>query len=146
MFNLNSLSPMKKIMILAAATVIALVAVGQEFTTQIISLENTLSKVAAFNWTATEFDFGKVQKGTPVMHEFTFTNTGSEQLIISSVKASCGCTVTEYTKNPIEAGGKGFVKATYDASKAGAFTKTVTINANTEEGAVVLTIKGEVVE
>lgn len=133
-------------MILAIATVIALVAVGQEFTASVKSFDLATVKAAVFNWNSTEFDFGKVQKGTPVTHEFTFTNTGSEQLIISSVKASCGCTVTEYTKNPIEAGGKGFVKATYDASKAGAFTKTVTINANTEEGAVLLTIKGEVIE
>jgi hypothetical protein len=145
MFNLNTLTTMKKIMILTIATVIALVAVGQGFNTGIKNLEHAW-RAAAFRWTATEYDFGKVQKGTPVTHEFLFTNAGSEQLIITSVQASCGCTVTEYSKNPIQAGEQGFVKATYDAAKVGAFTKTVTINANTEEGGVQLTIKGEVVE
>ena len=40
----------------------------------------------------------------------------------------------------------GFVSATYNAAKAGQFTKTVSVNANTDESVVQLTIKGEVVE
>lgn len=128
-----------------AAVAIAVVALGQEFTS---SLKNVLpiNAAAVFSWTATSFDFGKIHKDVPVTHEFTFTNSGSEPLIISSVQASCGCTVTEYTKNAIAAGEKGFVKATYNAAKAGMFTKTVTIKANTSDEAVLLTIKGEVIE
>ena len=136
---------MKKAMILVAAFAIAVVALGQELTASIKNLEPA-KPAAAFNWVATTFDFGKIVKGEPVTHEFTFTNTGSDALIISSVQASCGCTVTEYTKDPIPAGEKGFVKATYNAAKAGVFTKTVTINANTDDSVVLLTIKGEVVE
>lgn len=145
MFNLNTLTPMKKTMILIAAFAIAVVAVGQELTASIKKAE--ASKAAAtFNWTATSFDFGKIEKGIAVTHEFTFTNAGNEPLIISSVQASCGCTVAEYTKDPIPAGETGFVKATYNAAKPGVFSKTVTINANTEDAVVLLTIKGEVVE
>jgi hypothetical protein len=66
--------------------------------------------------------------------------------VITTVQASCGCTVTEYSKDPIAPGEKGFVKATYNAAKTGSFQKTVTVNANTEEGVVQLIIKGEVVE
>jgi hypothetical protein len=101
---------------------------------------------AVFKWTIKEFDFGKINVGIPVNHEFTFTNMGDIPLVISSVQASCGCTVTSYSKDPIQPGGEGFVKATYNAAKVGQFTKTVTVNANTDEGAVLLTIKGEVVE
>lgn len=101
---------------------------------------------AVFAWTSTTFDFGKIKLNKPVTNEFSFTNTGDAPLVILSVTASCGCTVTEYTKNPIEPGAKGFVKATYNAAKVGVFSKTVTINANTEEGMVQLTIKGEVIE
>jgi hypothetical protein len=82
----------------------------------------------------------------PVTHEFKFTNTGNAPLVISSVQASCGCTVTEYSKEPIPVGGQGYVKATYNAAKLGVFTKSVTVNANAEESVVQLTIKGEVVE
>jgi hypothetical protein len=101
---------------------------------------------AAFQWTSTAFDFGEIKANVPVTHQFTFTNTGDSPLVIVSVQASCGCTVTEYSKAPIEPGQTGFVKATYNAAKVGAFNKTVTVNANTEEGTVQLSIKGTVVE
>ena len=101
---------------------------------------------AIFNWSATSFDFGKIKLNVPVTHEFTFVNKGSAPLIISGVQASCGCTVAQYSKDPIGPGQQGFVKATYNAAHEGTFTKTVTINANTEESAVVLTIKGEVIK
>jgi hypothetical protein len=101
---------------------------------------------AAFTWTQTTFDFGKIKVSNPATHEFTFTNSGNVPLVTSSVKASCGCTVADYSKDPIAPGAKGFVKATYNAASVGQFSKTVTVNANTAEGVVVLTIKGEVVQ
>jgi len=129
--------------LLAAGLLAATFAIANQLTTA----EKPLRALAAiFNWSETSFDFGKIKKDVPVTHEFTFTNTGNEAHVISSVKASCGCTVTEYSKELIQPGGKGFVKATYNAAKTGAFTKTVTINANTSEEAVVLSIKGEVIE
>ena len=136
---------MKKI----AFTLFALLAVvftyGQELAMN-IKPENKLNpENAIFAWNATEFDFGQIKAGIPVSYEFTFTNSGEIPLVISTVQASCGCTVTSYTKEPIEPGGTGFVKATYNAANVGQFTKTVTVNANTEEGVAKLTIKGEVV-
>lgn len=117
---------------------------------QVVSLSGSTSAFAdsppSFNWSQTTHDFGKIKLNTPVLHEFTFVNNGGSPLIISSVQASCGCTVTEYSKDVVPAGAEGFVKATYNAAKPGIFTKTVTVNANTEEGVVVLTIRGEVVE
>jgi hypothetical protein len=101
---------------------------------------------AVFAWTNTVYDFGKIKVGVPVTYEFTFTNTGEIPLVISTVQASCGCTVTSYTKEPIAPQTKGFVTATYNAASIGVFTKTVTVNANTEEGVAQLTIKGEVVQ
>ncbi len=97
-----------------------------------------------FSWKVTVHDFGKIPLNKPVTHEFRFTNSGDSPLIISSVQASCGCTVTDYSKDPIPPGSEGFVKATYNAATAGIFTKTVTVNANSDEGTVRLMIKGEV--
>jgi hypothetical protein len=101
---------------------------------------------AAFSWVQTVFDFGSIRQNVPVTHTFNFTNNGNEPLIISTVQASCGCTVTDYSKDPILPGGSGYVKATYNAAKTGVFNKTVTVNANTDGEAVTLTIKGTVVE
>lgn len=43
--------------------------------------------VATFE--AQNFDFGKVKQGTPVTHEFKFTNTGKVPMFITNVAASC---------------------------------------------------------
>jgi hypothetical protein len=101
---------------------------------------------AVFAWANTTYDFGKTKVGVPVAYEFRFSNTGLAPLIITSVKASCGCTVTAYTKEPVEHGGSGIVKATYDAAKTGVYSKTVAVSANTPEGLIHLTIKGEIIE
>ena len=98
-----------------------------------------------FVWDSKVHDFGKIELNVPAEHTFRFTNNGDEPLIISSVKASCGCTVAEYTKEPIAPGESGEVLARYNAAKSGAFIKTVTVNANTGDDNVILTLKGEVI-
>ena len=134
---------MKKVILLICALSLASLAVGQEAA---VKPALNVSATAAFSWANTTFDFGKTNAGIPVSYEFRFTNTGMMPLVISSVKPSCGCTVTAYTKDPVGKGASGFVRATYDAAKIGNFTKTVAVYANTPEGMLMLTIKGEVVE
>jgi len=102
--------------------------------------------MAAFKWDATTFDFGKIPQGKPVTHEFKFSNVGKVPLVLSSVNASCGCTTPDWTKDPIAPGKTGTIKATFNAASAGAFNKSITVNANVEGGATYLTIKGEVVQ
>lgn len=137
---------MKKFALTFAALTLVVFAFAQQIALNTKPANNLRIENAAFTWEATSFDFGKIKVGVPVTHEFTFTNTGTAPLVIASVQASCGCTVASYSKDPIEPGAKGFVKATYNAAKVGPFTKTVTVNANTESGVVQLTIKGEVTE
>jgi hypothetical protein len=137
---------MKKLVLTLSALALVVLVVAQELATNTRVNSKLSVTEATFNWAATVFDFGAVPKDVPVSHEFTFINTGDVPLIISSVQASCGCTVTEYSKDPIAPGGEGHVKATYNAAKVGQFSKTVTVNANTTEGVVQLTIKGEVTE
>lgn len=129
--------------------VFALLIAVQAFAVTPTSLPSSMlfeKLLASIKWVSTTHDFGTIKKDVPVEHEFEFTNTGSEPLLISSVKASCGCTVTDYTTTQIQAGEKGYVKATYNAATLGAFTKSVTVTANTETGVVQLFIKGEVIE
>lgn len=137
---------MKKICLILALSVCATSLFAQQLA--FIANPTVSGKVnaPAFSWNLTTYDFGKIPLNKPVTHEFKFTNTGDAPLVISSVQASCGCTVTEYSKDPIPPGTEGFVKATYNAAKPGTFTKTVTVNANAKESLVQLIIKGEVVE
>jgi len=88
-------------------------------------------------------DFGTIEYAGNGTYEFKFKNTGTEPLIISDAKGSCGCTVPTYPKNiPIKPGETQFVKVTYDTKRAGNFTKTVTITSNTKTPIKVITIKG----
>jgi len=136
---------MKKIILFSAVVLTATLSLTQLAAKPGFPLVYTVAD-AAFSWVAKTYDFGKIKVGKPVTHTFNFTNNGDGALVISSVQASCGCTVTEYSKEPIAPGSEGFVKATYNAANPGVFTKTVTVNANTTNGAVLLTIKGEVVQ
>lgn len=78
------------------------------------------------------FDFGVLEQGKKVMHTFTFTNTGEYTLVLSSVKASCGCTVPTWTKEPVAPGQKGTVEVEFNTTgRKGIQQKTVSVFANT---------------
>lgn len=96
---------------------------------------------ATFSWAYQSYDAGKVLQNQPVSVQFTFHNTGKEPLVISQVKASCGCTVAEYPKEPVLPGTKGKVQVTYNAASLGVFHKTVTVYSNAK-AETVLTLKG----
>ncbi|TDE12425.1 DUF1573 domain-containing protein [Dyadobacter psychrotolerans] len=89
--------------------------------------------------------FGQVPQGTPVTNIFTFTNTGSDPVVISNVTVSCGCTTPEWSKTPVLPGKTGTIKATFNAAAAGPFNKPVTVFSNTEGGSITLYLNGEVV-
>lgn len=90
-----------------------------------------------------EHDFGKIPQGKPVTHDFVIKNTGSTPLVLDNVRASCGCTTPEWSKEPIAPGKTAVIKVGYNAANEGAFSKPVTITYN---GNMVkqLIIKGEV--
>lgn len=90
-----------------------------------------------------EYDFGKVKDGEIARHEYSFTNTGTEPLIISNVKAGCGCTAPSWPKEPIPPGGNGKILVEFDSKgKPGPQSKGVTVYANTDPSQITLTIKG----
>ena len=92
-----------------------------------------------------EFDFGTVTSGEKVEHAYKFTNTGTEPLIISDAKGSCGCTVPEWPKEPIAPGESSQIMVRFDSSnKSGNQSKRVTLTANTSPAQTFLTIKGQV--
>ena len=91
-------------------------------------------------------DFGKIKQGNPVTHDFTFTNVGTEPIIITEVRPSCGCSVAEFTKTPVKPGETGTVSVKFDAAARGPFTKHLTVRSNTKTPIKTLVIKGEVTD
>jgi hypothetical protein len=100
--------------------------------------------VATFS--TVEHDFGTINEGQVVEHTFAIKNTGEAPLIIQNAAPSCGCTVPDWTKNPIPPGGSGFVKAKFDSNgKPNMQNKTITVTANTYPKQTVLRFKAMVV-
>ena len=97
------------------------------------------------SWKSETIDVGQIPVGTPKAVVFEFKNTGTTAIIITNVKASCGCTATDYTKTPIQPGQTAKVTATYNAAAKGAFAKNVTVTTNAEATPKVLSIKGIVI-
>lgn len=123
---------MKKLLSIAAGIFFAVVAMGQ-------APEITFSK--------TTHDFGKINEADGrVTTIFEFKNEGMTPLVLSNVRASCGCTTPKWTREPIEPGQTGEITVTYNpAGRPGRFQKTVTVTSNANTATVKLYIKGEVV-
>ena len=87
----------------------------------------------------------KAQAGEKITYEFKFNNTGKSPLIISDAKASCGCTVPEWPKEPVMPGQGGKIKVTFDsAGKSGLQDKQITVTANTNPAQNIVHLIGEV--
>ena len=102
-------------------------------------------KLPAIKFEATDFDFGTIKQGDKVEHTYKFTNEGNGDLLITDAKASCGCTVPDYTKEPVKPGGSGIVHVVFDSTgKSGNVSKTVTLTMNTEKGSEVVNFKANI--
>lgn len=99
----------------------------------------------SINFKEPKKDFGKVLASSTNRHTFVFTNTGTEPLVISNAKGSCGCTVPKWPQEPIAPGETGEISVEYKpAGQSGVQTKFVTITANTNPATTQLTITGDI--
>lgn len=102
---------------------------------------------AEFKFEQTEHDFGTLDEGPKVTHVFNFTNTGKEPLIITSARASCGCTVPQKPEKPVLPGEVGEITVTYNTKgRVGNFNKAITLTSNAKQSTFILKIKGAVVK
>lgn len=92
-------------------------------------------------------DFGEIKEGLIAETEFSFTNIGESDLIISDASGSCGCTVPDYPKNkPIKPGETGKIIVKFDSNnRPGMQRKAVTLITNTAKGKQILNIKSIVI-
>lgn len=102
---------------------------------------------ASIRFNETVYEFGKISlKKGKVSHEFTFTNVGDKNLVITNARADCGCTRPEYSDAPVAPGKTGTLKVTFAPAGKGHFSKKVTVTTNGNPRKTRLLIKGEVVE
>lgn len=102
---------------------------------------------AIIEFDKTEFDFGEVTEGELVEGSFAITNKGKVDLIISSAKATCGCTVPEWPKEAIKPGESGEIKFTFNSKgRVGKQSKSITLQTNSEKVTETVRITGMVVK
>jgi len=112
-----------------------------------IALEQIEFPTSELKFESTMFNYGTIEAGEIVQTVYTFTNTGTEPIVITNAKGSCGCTVPDWPKEPIAAGETGQFVVRFDSkNKLGMQSKRVTITANTEPAITYLTITGEVIK
>ena len=93
----------------------------------------------------TQFDFGTLTEGDKVTRKFPFKNTGNEPLILVKINTTCGCTASDWPRDPIEPGESGEVTVTFNSSgKFGSQNKQITVLSNARNESVVLSIRGVV--
>lgn len=100
------------------------------FVIVVIFIGTTQAQIVAESMTV---DYGTVAYGGDGTREFKFKNAGKEPIIITNAKGSCGCTVPEWSKEPIRPGAEGSIKIKYDTKRSGSISKTVTITTNEVE-------------
>ena len=142
---------MKKLILLLVLPLFAAIQINAQTTQTVPAAQPKPAAPAPVNpnapvakWDKMVNDFGSIAFGVPKTAEFSLTNAGKEPLIISSARASCGCTGLKYSQEPILPGKSAMVSATYNAATAGVFTKTITVTTNADPNPVVLQIKGTV--
>jgi len=90
------------------------------------------------------YDFGKIKQGSPVTHDFVFTNISNSPVIIESAVPSCGCTTPVKPEGAIPQGKDNKIQAGFNAANVGPFNKSITIKVAGVDLPVQLKITGEV--
>lgn len=103
-------------------------------------------KVAKIEFKTETIDYGVIEKGSDGVRIFEFTNTGNAPLIISKVSSSCGCTIPDWSKDPVMPGKSGEIQVKYDTNRVNPIRKAITVISNADTPTKVLKIIGEVKE
>ncbi len=104
-----------------------------------------LASAQTITFDKTTFDYGNVKPGSDGIRFFTVTNTGDKPLILSNVKASCGCTTPEFSQDPILPGKSAKIKVGYNTGINGGFNKMIEVFSNDPVNSrSVIYIKGNV--
>lgn len=112
-------------------------------TTTVAFAQKKIADVAKFD--KETIDFGRIKQGVPQKGTFVVTNIGTEPLIIEQANPTCGCTISDYTKEPIAPGKTGVINATYNAAALNHFDKHLTVKFAGVDEVKSITFTGDVV-
>lgn len=98
-------------------------------------------------WLGKTYDFGTFDEDLgKVSCDIKFVNTGDDDVVITNVRPTCGCTASRYTQAPVAPGDTGTITLTYNPKgRPGKFSKDVIVNVNVEPVRNVITVTGNVI-
>jgi hypothetical protein len=123
---------MKNILMLIGITIINFNALAQPNLKAVIEFEEST------------IDYGTIEKGADGVRVFKFINSGNIPLVISNVKASCGCTIPKKPNKPILPGDSGEIEVKYDTRRVMPFKKTISVSFIAVYSTILISIKGKV--
>jgi hypothetical protein len=91
-----------------------------------------------------EIEIIDLQVGKKSTGIFRLKNTGNKPLLIARVDASCGCTVPNWEKKPIEPEEETEITLEIKPEETGFFHKTARVYCNTAKRVITLTVKGQI--
>ena len=95
---------------------------------------------ASFEKRGLQFD--NIVEGEILKFNYYFTNTGSSDLVLITVKPTCGCTVADYPKTAIKPGARDSIQVTFDTKgRPGYNAKGVNIMTNAGEVQLVFEVE-----
>ncbi len=104
-----------------------------------------LASAQTITFDKTTYDYGNIKPSSDGTRFFTVTNTGDKPLVLSNVKASCGCTTPEFKTDPIMPGKSAQIKVGYNTAINGGFNKMIEVFSNDPANSrSVIYIKGNV--
>ncbi|MGM0566778.1 MAG: DUF1573 domain-containing protein [Bacteroidota bacterium] len=92
------------------------------------------------------YNYGEIAHKGDGTSTFRFKNTGTEPLVLSKVRSSCGCTVPAWPRKPIMPGEEETIEVEYDTRRMGKIYKSISIYSNAKNSPIIARIKGEVVK
>lgn len=97
-------------------------------------------------WLAHSYDFGMMKEAAgPQTGIVKFVNTGADEVTVTEVRTSCGCTSARYPEDPVAPGDTAVIAFTYDPTgRPGPFEKTIRVKYTGEGGLKIINIKGNV--
>lgn len=128
------------------AGIVAIVFTGFYGFSQDSKAENvqTNETKATIEFNKTQHSYGEIEYLSDGTCTFEFTNTGKEPIVVTNVRSSCGCTVPQWTKDPVKPGEKGEITVKYNTRLAGGFNKTITVTSTGQPNQIILRISGKV--
>ncbi len=104
------------------------------------------SKIAQISFDEMTFNFDTVKEGTLVRHRFPFKNTGTANLLIHSIRSTCGCTATDWSKEIIKSQDTSSILVTFNTKEKTNFqNKPIFVLSNAIPNQIKLELNGYVI-